>query len=480
MGATTSRAAARQRLAAGFLTTLPSQLAELAEIARDQSPEGLESAAHELMRMGDTAASLGLTPLADAARTAADELRDRPAADVFADLVRAFRHTVPLGPFAPIAILGDLKQIQSIAQQDDQTCERLHLFDELADLERRCAADWPQAVVLPAALHESTTTLRTRFGCPVYLYGPARADQARLAASRAGATAYLAEPVVLPELLSAVRRFGFRASRKDKVALVGDPKWSGPIAASLRAAGLYVHESTDAHGVGAVLHGLYPEAVLFGPSDPGRAAEGIQMARGHVGRSHVALLVVGEPERFVGTGVDAVVGAGADVVSIIQDRLERFRDHPRDVDPLTQVPDRCGLLSALQRELARAERSGEVLTIGLVRAKGLDEARQVHGPEASNAFRRHLAISLERGLRRSDHVGVLAPDLFCVLMVGARAVDATPRLRSLCAAFQDRAHGDRRLRGVSLLVGVVDTSIGTRDLLPRAMDRLGSSPKIGT
>lgn len=466
------RTAARRRLAAGFLGGLPDELQALAALAAEvEEEEDWESVAYALERLGETARSLELSSIADAVNATIAGLGQGSVDVAFAPLVKAIRESSPVGPFAPIAIVGNERQVQSIAQQDDGTCEPLQLYNDVRELQR-LIVQWPQAIAIPGTEVAQVGDLMRAFGCAVYVYGAARDQNARMEASRSGATGYLAEPVVLTEFLAALRYRNSLPKRPTEVALLGAAEWSAPILAELTKRGMRATAFTDVARVGAVLHSQFPDVVVLGRSLGKQRNIVVQMIRGHVGRSHVAILGVGTPRELRSLGVDGVAEPDEDLYEAVQTLLERMRDHHRDRDVLTQLPNRAGILASAQRALAWSERHADPVTIGLVRADGLERAAREHGIDASNACQRHLAISLQRGLRRLDEVGFLGDGLFCAILYNTRADQVGPRLEQLCAAFVTRAHADRRLREVSISTAVCDSSVGVRGLLPRTLRQL--------
>lgn len=467
-----SRGSSRDRLVTGFMNTLPDELQALVALAHQvEDEEDWDSVADSLERLGRTAESLQLGLIATAASNAARGLGNVSIEQAFAPLMQAIRSSAPAGPFAPVAIVGSERQVTGIAQQDDGTCEPLQLFSSVADL-NRLVVEWPQAIAIPAAEAEQVGSLREKFDCPVYVYGAARDKDARALASARGAQGFVAEPVVLTELLTSVRYVNCIPKHPIEVALLGPKEWSAPLLPELLHEGMRPTAFTEVKSVGSVLHSLFPDVVVLGPADRATLQSVVQMIRGHVGRTHVVILAMGPYASFKGLAIDGAVEQPSDLNAAIHERLARMRDHHRDRDVLTQLLNRSGILSSAQRALAWAERHTDTVTIGLVQAQGLARAADEHGMEAANACRRHLAIALERGLRRLDEVGYLGDDLFMAVLFNTNAELVGPRLKHLSESFCARAHADRRLREIRLSTAVVDTRAGVRGLLPRAMRQL--------
>ena len=454
------------------MNSLPDELQALVALAHQVvDDEDWDSVADSLHRLGRTAESLELGVIAAAAGTTAENLGTLSVEQAFAPLMQAVRQSAPAGPFAPVAIVGSDRQVQGIAQQDDGTCEPLQLFPSVAEL-NRLVVEWPQAIAIPATEAEQVEVLRTKFGCPVYVYGAARDKDARALASARGAQGFVAEPVVLTELLTSVRYVNSLPKRPIEVALLGPKEWSANLLPELLHDGMRPTAFSEVKNVGSVLHSLFPDVVVLAPTDRATLQSVVQMIRGHVGRTHVVILAHGPYASFKGLGIDGAIENPSDLHATIHERLGRMRDHHRDRDVLTQLLNRSGILASAQRALAWAERHTDTVTIGLVQAQGLERAANDHGMEAANACRRHLAIALERGLRRLDEVGYLGDDLFMALLFNTSAELVGPRLNHLSESFCARAHADRRLRDIRLSTAVVDTRAGVRGLLPRAMRQL--------
>lgn len=471
-GPATRRSGARQRLKSGFLASLPEQLRDLvALLETDSSPETRASAAHSLKRISETAASLALSGIArESSRLA---MRANTTGRLsFRPLLNELRSGIGPRPFAPIAFVGTGKQLQSIAQQDDQVCEPIVLTESLEELRDSFTIDWPQAIVLPASMAADVVALSGEFDCPIHLYGPSRDLAARRLATRVGADGYLAEPIALPELLAHLRYAASRPTEKASVALLGPPDWAEVAAVALRARGLAVVTPGAYEAVAATLHGVYPAAVVLGPGNEARSREAIAVMRQHIGRTHIALLAYGTPEELGGSGVDDILSEGEDLATRVVARLDRFGDHRRDRDELTQVLNRAGALEALQRAVARTSRGDGPVTVALVYANGLASATVEHGRESANACRRHLAAALDRGLRRVDLVGYLGEDVFLAVLVDCALSPAAKRLDEIRAVFEARVQADRRLRHVVLTVGLASTGRGVHGLMTRALASL--------
>jgi hypothetical protein len=315
---------AKYRLAAGFLAGLPGAVREIASMLTD--PDVADAAAQSLHRLADTGRSLGLSDFADAAERASTRLRAGDGRRALAEVVLAIDQLQIAGPFAPIAVLGTARTVAGLRAQDDGSAEPLRTFETLDALRDGIAVDWPQALIVPASVGpEALTALCAR--APVFVVGVARDEQARLMAAAAGAAGFLGEPLTLPAVLAQVRYAGV-ARRSRCVAVLGDEAWSRAAIESLNASGLEALRA-EGGGTAAVLHGVHPAAVVFGP---GTTPETVRTARQHLGRGNVALVAVDSgpsADALRAAGVDDVVEPNAALPLRVLQRIERFEDHRR-------------------------------------------------------------------------------------------------------------------------------------------------------
>ena len=467
------RAAVNQRLQAGFLAGLPAVLRELAALLDLEGEEGRDPVAFELERIGSTASSLGFETLGKSALASGRALQADAHPRILQLVVRAARALIGTDLLAPIAVIGDPRTIASVESQDDGCCEPVVGFDAPRTLRNVLVVDWPQAIVLPATQAHEVESLAKDFDCPVYLYGASRDHAGRMAAARVGAAGFLAEPLALSELLAEVRYSAWARDAPSSIALVGPEDWAAEVQVGFTELAPHraVQRIPQIAGIPAVLHGSYPAAVVVGPLEPDQQAEAIRMMRQHIGRTHIALAAVGDNALYA-EGLDDVLGPLDNVAERVLARLDRLADFRRDTDDLTQIPNRSGSLEFIQRYASWSERASQPLSIALVRVEGLSFASRNHGREAGNACRRHLAAALERGLRRVDLVGALGADLYVAALVRCERSEAEKRMNQIKHGFESRVQADRRLREVSLSVGLADSLAGTRGLMGRAQEAL--------
>jgi GGDEF domain-containing protein len=136
----------------------------------------------------------------------------------------------------------------------------------------------------------------------------------------------------------------------------------------------------------------------------------------------------------------ALVGAAIAAAAV---GVQRLRARPRaavaTAPRVEATPTRTpqlddALIDAVSREIARAERHAEPLTICLVRAEGF--AGQ--GEAQRSATASHLRATVERVTRASDSWFELAPDQYAVVLERCSAVDAATFAERLAFAAASR------------------------------------------
>lgn len=102
-------------------------------------------------------------------------------------------------------------------------------------------------------------------------------------------------------------------------------------------------------------------------------------------------------------------------------------------DELTGVLRRRTGLAAFARELERARRSGEAVTMAYLDVDGLKAVNDRFGHRAGDAMLRHTAEHLRSGLRPYDVIARLGGDEFAVLLPGSDRSDAQRRFDEILA-----------------------------------------------
>ena len=113
----------------------------------------------------------------------------------------------------------------------------------------------------------------------------------------------------------------------------------------------------------------------------------------------------GKPLQIVGVSADITARKEAEI------RLAHLALH----DPLTGLPNRRALAEALERTIARSQRSGMPLAVLALDLDGFKAINDRHGHPAGDAALIEVARRLRQTIRRSDLVARLGGDEFAVI-----------------------------------------------------------------
>jgi len=94
-------------------------------------------------------------------------------------------------------------------------------------------------------------------------------------------------------------------------------------------------------------------------------------------------------------------------------------------DPLTGLWNRTGILSILQRELARAERVGSYLSVIMVDLDHFKDINDTFGHLAGDTALQETALRMRNSLRSYDEIGRYGGEEFLVVAPGSTSADAS-------------------------------------------------------
>ncbi|MQY52010.1 diguanylate cyclase [Rhodocyclus gracilis] len=100
-------------------------------------------------------------------------------------------------------------------------------------------------------------------------------------------------------------------------------------------------------------------------------------------------------------------------------------------DPLTRAVNRRGLENAFQRELARAERSGEALSVVVFDVDNFKRVNDEHGHSLGDRALQHLVSVLREAMRPTDVIGRIGGEEFALLLVGVQGEEAQAAMTRL-------------------------------------------------
>lgn len=155
-----------------------------------------------------------------------------------------------------------------------------------------------------------------------------------------------------------------------------------------------------------------------------------------------------------------------------RERIERDLVHRANVDVLTGLPNRRHFMELAEAEFARAERSGEELSIVVMDVDHFKEVNDHHGHAGGDEVLRTLSTLLREQLRRIDILGRLGGEEFAVVMPRTKAARATAVIERVSRRVRDEPvlllEGPVRL---TVSAGVVEADVWTEtvdDALARA------------
>lgn len=94
-----------------------------------------------------------------------------------------------------------------------------------------------------------------------------------------------------------------------------------------------------------------------------------------------------------------------------------------ETDPLTGIPNRLMFDRALQKELARSDRSGQILGLVLVDIDHFKNLNDTHGHQVGDDVLRHLALALQDHSRTFDTVARYGGEEFAVIVPAAHLAE---------------------------------------------------------
>lgn len=158
----------------------------------------------------------------------------------------------------------------------------------------------------------------------------------------------------------------------------------------------------------------------------------------------------------------------------LQRRLEAQLLHEATTDALTGLPNRRHFMSACERELRRAHRSGSSLAVAVMDIDHFKAINDTHGHAAGDAAVVGFAQAIASGIRDMDTFGRIGGDEFGLLLPDSdldRAVLALERLRSDLAEHVIIVDGHELTVTLSAGAAVISGTGDTVDAMLMRADR---------
>jgi diguanylate cyclase (GGDEF)-like protein len=170
-----------------------------------------------------------------------------------------------------------------------------------------------------------------------------------------------------------------------------------------------------------------------------------------------------------------IVAASVAVSIAVREWLERERDALRNValsDPLTGIANRRLLLSRVEYEVARHDRTGHSFALVMLDLDGFKLLNDRFGHAAGDELLCDVAGALTQAMRAQDTVARLGGDEFCVLAPETDRPHTVPLARRIARTVAEATTG---IETLSASVGVAvfpDDGTGATALLHAADERL--------
>lgn len=453
-----------ERLRDSFLDILNQQALEASQLLAVAGDDGdvREAVAEILDRVQQTARSLHLEAVERVATVAARAVRREGGPDAVEALLAACR---ALDPTADV-----LRPVLLVGVHGASPDPLLRVAPTLDDALREARDVTPLALVAPVA---QLGALRpdTMPGVPRYGWGEADDLAARLAAARAGATAYFAAPLDLRTLAARVRARALPASAPDRVLLVAsDEAVAAAWVQALSGPSVELSVLRDREHLLRALDDVDPMLVALADA---RAAELVAVLRGHPDWWDLPRVVVTDApaadlvELALPTSLPAERLRPLVLALLQRARAEREQ---RAQERGTGVLPRAALLRAAVRELSLARRTRQPLAVARVDLEEPALLRHAHGSAAVAAALRLLARALRDVVRTTDVIGRVGEHGFGVLLPGVTCDAVRARLAEVERRFGALAAQDPRLGVVRASAGVADGE-DTAGALFQAADR---------
>lgn len=399
------------------------------------------------------AAEIGgfVNDLVHMARMAPDQLPDQPDPR---------EPTLPIHDRSVWVVDDDETLAEEIALRLRGYGYQSEVFSRREQVEAALTERRPAAVLidqdLGAGLHEGpelAAALKLVAGktLPLVFFSVHESWPARLAALRAGSSAYLSKPLDFPQLVEVLDRLtGQREPQPYRILILDDvEELALHHAMVLRTAGMEAQAFTDPFAALEALVDFKPDLVLtdlYMPQMSGVEFAGVVRQKANYDALPIMFL---SHEHNIDDHLDALrVGGDEFLLKPIRDehligavsiRAARFRS----LNALMSIDGLTGLLSQITTKLQLEEllplalRRNEPLCFAMIDVDRFKQVNDRFGHPAGDRVLRMLARLLKQGMRRSDIVGRFGGEEFAVVLPDTSMDDAVKLLNTLRERFAD-------------------------------------------
>lgn len=481
-------AAKLQALRQSYADRLPEELESLNSLAQallsnEDRPQALSELKARLHKLAGSAGSFGYAALGQEARRlelALQGLSDQaPDPQRIAALVHRVTHLgdelvqvsdTRLVPQTSLREQGERHNRLFLLEDDPQVAEEIaeslrhfghsvSVFAELGAAELAILANPPDFILADIFFlaegrdsPELIEKLQRGRKAPIpVIFMSSRTDfDAYLAAARAGAIRYFTKPLDVAKLVDFLEDYlDARRSAPFRVLIVDDDGLlAGHYRQILEAAGMLVETLADPTQVLPKLDEFHPEVILLDlhmPRCPGTdLAKVIRLTDSWLQVPIVYL----SAETDIDRRIQAVGHSGDDflakpisdkeLVSAVKVRAARARQlsHVIDLDSLTGLLKHARAKEELVKEVARAKRQGQALSLAMIDLDHFKRVNDSWGHPAGDKVIRALAHLLRQRLRKTDVLGRYGGEEFIAILPGCPIEEASRLLDAVRCNFE--------------------------------------------
>ena len=159
-----------------------------------------------------------------------------------------------------------------------------------------------------------------------------------------------------------------------------------------------------------------------------------------------------------------------DKIAQLEQRVRQL-DELAHQDSLLELPNRRGVMRALESLIGRVARYGESAAMLFVDIDGLKRINDGYGHKAGDEALIHIATLLSQGIRKSDCVARLGGDEFGILLAHAseeRALETAERLTAEIDGSEKDCDGNPLTLGVAIGVTMIEPDDSPDAVIARA------------